>query len=268
MASLISNKIGKRNRNRSSTSSTGSTSLTPEQKKARNAVDELEEQSNSDDEILTAVNMAEGVNDKLDEILSKLAKLDVIQESVEKIEVSLIQLEERTATLEVFEASASKDIEDLKQSATFLGDHFDTSLKDLQNQLDESNIKTEELQKEFKAKIKEYDESSEKLKMKDLYLETYSRRENIKFLNIDEEEDEDVEGRVREFMRDQLRYSDHDMVEIQRIHRNGKRVGSKPRPILARFLRSKDCEKTVYPLVIVSRTQISKCSLICRTNWS
>lgn len=31
--------------------------------------------------------------------------------------------------------------------------------------------------------------------------------------------------------------------EIQRPQRLGKRIGAKPRPILVRFLRSKDCEK-------------------------
>lgn len=50
---------------------------------------------------------------------------------------------------------------------------------------------TEKL-KESNEKLKKQEKEIEGLKTKDLYLEAYSRRENIKFMNIEEREDENV----------------------------------------------------------------------------
>ena len=59
---------------------------------------------------------------------------------------------------------------------------------------------------------------------KNLYLEAYSRRENIKFENIPEEPTgkEDTETVLRSFMERDLGFSDAADVEI-RVHRLGKR---------------------------------------------
>lgn len=84
------------------------------------------------------------------------------------------------------------------------------------------------------------------MKTKILYLEAYSRRENIKFLNIAEdptEEAEDVEQTLRSFLERDLGFQDARSIEIQRVHRNGKAKDGDPRPILARFLRYKDVQK-------------------------
>ncbi|KAK3732771.1 hypothetical protein QZH41_006931 [Actinostola sp. cb2023] len=185
--------------------------------------------------------MAEGVSKTLEEILLKLGKLDSIEESVHNIETTLSKLEVRTSKLESFEASASKDIEDMKQGLNFLDNKVDSSLYKLENEVKRLQDKVEQ----SRSKETVYEEQIEELKIKDLYLEAYSRRENIKFMNIREEEDENVEAVIRGFLQDELNYSNYDLVEIQRIHRNGRRVGSKPRPILARFLRAKDCEEII-----------------------
>ena len=80
---------------------------------------------------------------------------------------------------------------------------------------------------------------------KNLYLEAYSWRENIKFENInkDDNDDEDTEKRLRTFLETDLGFRDAHTVEIQRVHRLGKKKTNESRPILARFLRFKDCEK-------------------------
>ena len=88
----------------------------------------------------------------------------------------------------------------------------------------------------------------EELETKDLYLEAYSRRENIKFTNITElsspsRKQEDTKEVLRDFLEDQLAYLQARTVEIQRVHRLGKKKNDgEPRPILVRFLRYKDCE--------------------------
>ena len=86
-----------------------------------------------------------------------------------------------------------------------------------------------------------------KLETKNLYLEAYSRRENIQFENIMEEtnhsrDPEDTEHVLCSFLESELGYKDARSVEIQRVHRVGMRNGDKPRVIIARFLRYKNCE--------------------------
>ena len=82
--------------------------------------------------------------------------------------------------------------------------------------------------------------------MKDIYMEAYSRRENIKFTNVQEfptaDNKEDTEELLRKFLERDLGYVDARSVEIQRVNRIGKNKNGVPRPILARFLRYKDCE--------------------------
>ena len=60
-----------------------------------------------------------------------------------------------------------------------------------------------------------------------MYLEAYSRRENIKFENIDEFEEgsdkENTEQVLRLFMETELGFMDANSVEIQRVHRLGKK---------------------------------------------
>ena len=91
---------------------------------------------------------------------------------------------------------------------------------------------------DLQVKLKEIED-------KNLYLEACSRRENTIFENIRQVTDrEDTESVLRPFLETELGYKDANTVEIQRVHRLGKkRDGEKPRPIIARFLRYKDCEE-------------------------
>ncbi|KAK3710895.1 hypothetical protein QZH41_005146 [Actinostola sp. cb2023] len=141
----------------------------------------------------------------------------------------MAKIEARTTKLEEFEASARNEMGDLKSAITFC-DNSVTSLEvKLKEELETLKSENEVLAKELEAKI-------EDLKSKDLYLEAYSRRENTKFMNINEEDDENAEKVIRSFLRDKLNYSDCDEVEIQRVHRNPARKSmnrATPRPILS-----------------------------------
>ena len=90
------------------------------------------------------------------------------------------------------------------------------------------------------------------LNQKLLYLDAYSRRENLNFMYIPEVAPEDIEegegiGDTREilwkFLEEKLHFEDLKSIEFQRVHRSGNKVSNKPRPILARFLRFTDREK-------------------------
>ena len=59
---------------------------------------------------------------------------------------------------------------------------------------------------------------------KNLYLEAYSRRENIKFFSIPEEEEEDTQEVLRNFIENELGYRNARIAEIQRVHRIARRI--------------------------------------------
>ena len=94
--------------------------------------------------------------------------------------------------------------------------------------------------------VNENEEGRKVVETKLLYLEAYSRRGNIKFMNIavdSTEEREDAEETLRSFLERDLGLLDARTVEIQRVHRSGKGKDGGPRPILARFLKYKDVQK-------------------------
>ena len=199
------------------------------------------EREEGDDIILSALNMAEGLQKLLQDILKKLEKLDAIEEAVNNLGKSFGKLEVRIHTLEDAYATTKRDVEDLKESLN--ANETDKKATAERIQKLEENTKSS-----LAALQKENDELLANFKLiedKNLYLEAYSRRENIKFENIPEEETnkEDTEMALRTFLETELGFGDAANVEIQRVHRLGKKRGESPRPILARFLRYKDCEK-------------------------
>jgi len=229
MAECIEN-LKARRRNRSNLSSESSIE-SPEAKKTRNSsVERISD--NEGDEVLTALNMAGNLNEKLQQILKKLEKLDTIEKSTSKIESSLKELEIRMAKMEEFKITASKDIQELKDGLSYVGDQVQEAKLD---EVSKNLTQIDELKKESSSKLEE-------LTTQNLYLEAYSRRENIKFFNIEETPRENVEEVLRDFLEEELGHQDAREIEIQRVHRVGKTKGDKPRPILARFLRYKDCE--------------------------
>ena len=124
-----------------------------------------------------------------------------------------------------------KKASELEESIQFIEDN----ISDLKKESKESKFEINDLRKQL------------------LYLETYSRRENVKFFGIDEvvlasEVDsptEDTRDLVFKFLENNLHIANpHGGIEFQRVHRLGKPNNSsdKPRPIIARFLRYSDKE--------------------------
>ena len=135
--------------------------------------------------------------------------------------------------------------QDLKQKTNRVEKKASESEESIQfNEDDISDLKKES--KESKFEIND-------LRKQLLYLETYSKRENVKFFGIDEgvsasEVDsppEDTRDLVFKFLENKLRIENlRGRIEFQRVHRLGKPNNSsdKPRPIIARFLRYSDKE--------------------------
>ena len=164
---------------------------------------------------------------------------------MKKIEANLENLEKRTERLEDFQTIAKKDIDDVKEGINFTGQQLKdkTEAVEMAHQLYETQVA------ELTTKSQKNEDLLNEIYTKNLYLETYSRWENIKFMNIEEltgiggRSGEDTEKVLRNFLERDLGYREARNVEIHRVHRIGKSKDGNPRPILARFLRYKDCQQ-------------------------
>ena len=204
--------------------SDSSESSSPQEKRSKSLAEE--------DEVLQALNMAGNVSEKLDKILGELKKL----EKLDAIEATLKDL---TSRLENVESTIDKMKDDARA--------VESSIKGMDKSLTYLNKEVEEL----RGTVEDKDKQIEYLHTQHLYLESYSRRENLKFFGIPENEGSASQGKdafgtidvLCEFLHDVLGFGDPKRnMEFQRVHRIGKSVRGKPRPILARFLRYQDRE--------------------------
>ena len=118
MASQFGNFFSKR-RNRTPNSPT-SESESLESKKAKNLNESVEDNEQEGDVIIDALEMTGELAETLKGMLEKLQKLDTIENSVKKIETTMENLELRIANLEIYQQTATTDIEHLKESVTQL----------------------------------------------------------------------------------------------------------------------------------------------------
>lgn len=79
--------------------------------------------------------------------------------------------------------------------------------------------------------IRRPEEDSQSLKDKNMKFETYSRRENLRFYGIPEEDEEDTKSILCDFLKNRLGLQDASLFEI---HRTVKKLFDKPRAILSR----------------------------------
>ena len=85
------------------------------------------------------------------------------------------------------------------------------------------------------------------LRQEVLYMGVYLRRENLRFYGIEEDPwgAEDTRQVLIDFLQIELGIDDASAIEFQRVHRIGSfnQQASKPRQIIARFLRYPDLER-------------------------
>ena len=226
----------------------GDSSTSPEDKKSRQTFRE-EYSNNEDDEALKAPSMAADLGKKLDEVLERLSKLDVIESrlnnlytTMANIEGAISSLDKDVAQLKAKSLTTSESVNKLEQSVEF-------------NVSDIADLKRDQLELKF---------VNEDLKKQLLYSESYSRRENLKFIGIvesssdstdnqnaakssDSLQSENTKDVLFKFLEDELNITDaRKRIEFQRVHRLGRPKSSgDPRPIIARFLRYQDREEVM-----------------------
>jgi len=245
MAETLEETLNKRKTRVSSSDESSISNASPESKKLKSGehavrVHEVSELDTEEDVSLPALNMTEEFSDTLQNILKKLDKLDSIEKSMKDFQATLLKLEGRVQNLESCHATTRRDVDDIKESLNSIEADRQEASQSLKKMQDNNNTKLKCLEEEnlkLGARVKEVEDQH-------LYLEAYSRRENLKFENIPEDDAsrEDTELVLRSFLERDLGYVDAASVEIQRVHRLGKKKEGKPRPILARFLRFKDCQ--------------------------
>ena len=197
------------------------------------------------DEVFKALEMAEDVGSKLEAVLKKLEKLDTIESRLSQMHTTLASIEENVSRLDL-------DVEDLKTKSKQLGSTV--------NELEESIQFNEEDISNLKLENQKLQQDVCELQKQLLYMETYSRRENVKFVGLLEEqvdnmnggdEDdnstqakiEDTRGIIYKFLEHQLKIPNaRQKIKFQRLHRLGKPKNGSSRPIIARFLRYGDKE--------------------------
>ena len=125
-----------------------------------------------------------------------------------------------------------------------------------ESELEESIQFNEDDISDLKKESKESKFEINDLRKQLLYLETDSRRENVKFFGIDkvvpasevDSPTEDTRDLVFKFQGNKLRIENpRGRIEFQRVHRLGKphNISDKPRPIIARFLRYSEKEMVI-----------------------
>ena len=127
--------------------------------------------SETEDEVLTTLSMADDLGKKVDMILNKLQKLGNIEARLDNLHKSIASLEESFAFLE-------KDVENLKDKT----EKQRTKVDELEKSVEFRELDISDMQKD----LKKVQHEAEELKMQLLYQEHYSRRENLMVLGIQE----------------------------------------------------------------------------------
>lgn len=191
-------------------------------RRERGSQTDEEETSKSDrDESNSRVNMAATlaeINRKLDLALARIKEIDEIKEKQHQLE---------------------KENTDLKESLEFAH----KSIKTLTDRVD---TQQKELSKLTKG-VNGLDQAANLKKECTIRLESHSRRNNLIFYNIHEEQQEfsaKTESFVYTFLEQNLNMEEISEISIERAHRLGKRKedSEKPRPIIVKFCFHKDKE--------------------------
>ena len=118
---------------------------------------------------------------------------------------------------------------------------YQSSLDNVKSELAMASSKNAKLETEIDALKVRFLEEQEKV----IALENYSRRENLRFMNVPEQEGENCANIIYDIIENELNM-DVENLQFHAIHRVGKRRSSDetskayPRPIIARFLCRED----------------------------
>ena len=137
---------------------------------------------------------------------------------MENLKTRLTVVESENKSLKEAMKFTNEDLEEVKMTSTNIGAITNKNSEDIKS-----------LGRNFLS-----------LKCRSIKLEAYTRRENIKIFNIEENEGEtgNTESLVRNVFREKMKIpkEDEECIRFKRIHRiQPLRLSSKPRPIIVKF---------------------------------
>lgn len=169
------------------------------------------------------------VTDSEPSLKSVMEKLDCIQQSLDS------NFAEAMGEINNLRTDVNAKLLILKNDTDELKTSLDAAwieIEALKQQDDQNKLQLQQLQ-EDNAHL-EADLAAAKARA--IKLENYTRRENIRLLNVPENEEENCKEIVREVM-DAVKMEGANKVEFHAVHRTGKqRNDGKPRAIIARFV--------------------------------
>ena len=127
------------------------------------------------------------------------------------------------------------EVKSLKESVRFTQDEVDTLKEDskrnteeMKEGLEDLSMRVAQLEKKLETAVKE-----------NIKLEQYTRRENLRFNNIAEQEGEDCKALIRGVIQNEMGI-DASNINFHAVHRMGKKIQNRCRPITARFISRED----------------------------
>ena len=109
--------------------------------------------------------------------------------------------------------------------------HFEMETKEHSKEVDALHKKIADLEDRLKQEVEN-----------NITLEQYTRRENLRFNNIEEKEHEDSKMVVDNILEKELGV-DTTKIRFHAVHRVGKKIHGRRRPIIARFVCREDRDK-------------------------
>ena len=166
---------------------------------------------------------------------SKQQKMEILNESeIVKIIGEMSEKLNKLDKLDLIETrlnSIDTDIKDLKHSLTYQ--------QEVVAEVQSVQAVQERKLKVIEEKVGRIEEEKAKLAREIIDMRAHSMRSNLIFYNIKEE----VENKIKSLLRDKELNSETEKIEIERAHRLGRnRNGTKPRPIVVKFLRFQEKE--------------------------
>ena len=182
--------------------------------------------------------MAESVTAKLDCIMERLGKLSLIEIRLDSVASTMANIESTLSRLHA-------DVTMLKEGA---GER-EIRITELETSINYNEDDVAELQKDLYDHRAQLDKCKKDL----LYLEAYSRRENVKIFGVPQATSnenasvtEDTKEIVHNFFEQELKIDNsRAKYEFQRVHRLGKPNSTLSRPIIVRFLRFTDKQEVM-----------------------
>ena len=235
--------MSKRSAKAARTSSSSSQSQ-PSPKRLNNEEMEFNEENISLRHILDKLaNMENRIEEHFGSLTVEISRLNAeLKEEVEAIKTNLKSVEQSLQT-------AWDYITDLQEESKTHSDFKRTSQQTLDSYQEEINLlkrnSASAVIQNQQSEIRALQASLEREKEKIIALENYSRRENLRFMNIPERKDENCSDVIYDIIENELRI-DPENILFHAVHRIGKpreADDAKPRPIIPRFLCREDRDK-------------------------